>query len=595
MRYFYLTLSFVCLNAFSQSDLQDPNYVNKVSNSVIDLSQIKLGDRAKTNTQILGIWDEFRKTHSMDEEGNFVDIQESEITPDNKYTQNAFLYYIKSKPIVVLSATSEAGCASCAGRGTQTRIVKTPGGNQLGDLKDVPCGVCKGKGVIRIYSYTKFIAGALPQRIKPAALTTKSAELINTNHIFSDSGKSFKTIEMDLDQVQIRKIDNVGIVSFERGWPLVNVNDFFPDGKGGVVVRLAGSANGRLPVRSDLATKIWNQFTKENRINNDGVFAGVNGSTSTQDSCIPQTILKFKEYIKSKNEVLSLATGDKEQCKTCSGKGSYVKSIACPSCNGGGFVHVAEIGRDVYCRLCNRSGGLTQSVACDECNGKGSLEVVGKFRLCFSGLLIRFTEKLSIDDFKNQEKVDSVFDNKYDAFEKTTKYLHRTFLDLEYYVKNDYTKHFPCLEHKAYLNATVKTSIDPLIPTSVFIQSNYNDDKRVFHDRFKLSIGNEVLESSIVQNDKVRPKQEVSGKGLAVREVCTFPTSESFNIIEKIAKRKPGEVVSFRLIGKDYYADRELTEAELIAFDDVYNFISFHNKNSAKNLQDEIETKKGGK
>ena len=509
MRYLCFLLSLVSLSAFSQSDYQDPSYVYRRNDITIDLKNINLDHRTQINAELFRIWDEFRTTHSLNENGDFVVNRAlvihsgDEAAPDDKNTQSAFQYYVKKNPVVVMR-TADAGCGRCGGRGTRPKIVDV-------HTELVPCEACNGRGLIKINNYYKVImSGKLPEKVKPEEPIINSADLEIS----------------DLDYHEIMKMDNAGIVINGKLGYVINVNDFSIGKNGNIYVPEHNwrKSNEQRLVYSDLATKIWNDFRLKNHITESNT----------------ETLTEYKRYI-SRNfiEHAIIHTGRQTSCDLCNGKGRDYRD---------------------------------SEKACKMCNGYGKLSVAARFTLMSPGLMILDDERLAPGNF--QKKVGSFFVQEYDKFEKITKYRHHTFIKLGQNLTKDYFL-FP--EHIEFIDALVVAPDDSNEVATVYLKSNFNASSWLFHDRFKLKIGDEIIESSRVSPLSKRSDQTTLDEGGGINEVCSFSGSESLAIIEKIAKRSPGQKVEIRLIGKNSYTEREISQPELRAFDDVYDLICIIN------------------
>jgi hypothetical protein len=101
---------------------------------------------------------------------------------------------------------------------------------------------------------------------------------------------------------------------------------------------------------------------------------------------------------------------------------------------------------------------------------------------------------------------------------------------------------------------------------TIFLVSNYNADDWIFHTNALVLVDTTKYETETVQTfSELNKTQNTSG---SVWENVTYTMSG--DIIEAIA-RNPGKKVKFRLEGRQYYSEAQLTDEDKKAFKDSYD------------------------
>lgn len=149
-----------------------------------DIGKIGAAGRSETANDFTRIWEAFRKSHDFNDGGEFVDLKDGNAA-DNKFSQNAFLYFVnQSHPLVIVSTVEQ--CKRCAGQGSKRTLVENPDPKLRGTtmVGDVPCGECWASGSIKVNrTYFLSYTGTLPERQlpppKPKAVSKPMAQANN--------------------------------------------------------------------------------------------------------------------------------------------------------------------------------------------------------------------------------------------------------------------------------------------------------------------------------------------------------------------------------------------------------------------------------
>ena len=124
-----------------------------------DLGKIGQAGRTETAQKFSAIWQTFRDTHKLNEQGRFIN-DPSARTPASKLALHEFAHFVnESRPTIELSYIEK--CSRCDGRRMRTGL--TP----QGAVGEVPCEECNAYGSkAKKETIALFFSGTLPERPK---------------------------------------------------------------------------------------------------------------------------------------------------------------------------------------------------------------------------------------------------------------------------------------------------------------------------------------------------------------------------------------------------------------------------------------------
>jgi S1-C subfamily serine protease len=185
----------------------DPGQRYKVNNTfkkTFDLSKIGGVGREETQAIFDKIWIEYRTTHQLTRDGDFVEEAGASF-PDSIENKALFYVYVK-KNSPSLTLIDKQDCPICRGKGRIS--VK----NDFGFWTEIECSRCDGTGrLANINQYTLVHTGELPQGIskylpqKPAVSTAPGGQP-DDGETMSDQGKLKAAVEKHLSELLSSKL-----------------------------------------------------------------------------------------------------------------------------------------------------------------------------------------------------------------------------------------------------------------------------------------------------------------------------------------------------------------------------------------------------
>lgn len=148
------------------SPFSSPSYGRREVPQVIreeafDVAKIGQPGRIETTLLFNRIWDEFRSSHRLNEDGSFELGGTFPESPDN---QAFFLHHLASTPYTLKIQVNEI-CPRCQDKGYKSGRVRTGHSGRMDEIGDVACDLCEGRGGAKgLVEYTVIYSGPLPAR-----------------------------------------------------------------------------------------------------------------------------------------------------------------------------------------------------------------------------------------------------------------------------------------------------------------------------------------------------------------------------------------------------------------------------------------------
>ena len=140
---------------FGGAPVEEQYLIKNSFNKEFDLSKIGQFGREETMASFEKIWQQFRKTHQLANDGNFYET-ESPSTPDTIQAKAHFYVYVKSNSPEIIFLDKQR-CPQCNGKGRYYSVSR---------MTDVDCDTCATKGTLaNKYTYRLTHSGKLPEGI----------------------------------------------------------------------------------------------------------------------------------------------------------------------------------------------------------------------------------------------------------------------------------------------------------------------------------------------------------------------------------------------------------------------------------------------
>ena len=272
--------------------------------------------------------------------------------------------------------------------------------------------------------------------------------------------------------------------------------------------------------------KIWNAFRSQYALDESGDFKPELAATTPDN---PKTQAAFLRYVATNSPIIRLE--EEIVCKACTNgktprtEGLNVVYIDCPKCTGTGRLTVVESCKLVFSGPVPAKAATVEAAKSDASGAKSPSAELKMLMDQFMAVGKRF--KIDRDEF--------------------TKEMHYSPM---LYVTNPSSS--PALRVSVFDDG------------SVFMHTFYMGRNWLFHDRFKLMVGDEVFDSPVAKPDMITRKV-LRG---AVSEMAFYP-SDQIGPAEAVA-RSPQAKVLLRLEGSSGVVTEELSKDQKSALKDAF-------------------------